>query len=150
MEYIRGESLSKLARVLRPSGKRMPLKIAGAVMVGVLHGLHAAHEATDERGQQLGIVHRDVSPQNVIVGTDGIARVLDFGIAKAADRAYMTREGAMRLEPEVDVAGAAIAPAGHEVRRLHLVGARRLPLPRPPHPVSDRLAHRGEFVEAAP
>src|SRR4029078_12527071 len=96
MEYIRGESLSKLARILRPTGARMPLKIAGAVMVGVLHGLHAAHEATDERGQKLGIVHRDVSPQNVIVGTDGTARVLDFGIAKAADRAYMTREGDLK------------------------------------------------------
>src|SRR5438045_3878102 len=68
MEYIRGESLSKMQRALRPTGERVPLKVAGAIMVGVLHGLHAAHEASDERGVALGIVHRDVSPQNVLIG----------------------------------------------------------------------------------
>ena len=96
MEYIRGESLSKIQRLLRPTGERVPLKIAGAVMVGVLHGLHAAHEAVDERGQALGIVHRDVSPQNILIGTDGVPRVLDFGIAKATDRSYATREGDLK------------------------------------------------------
>jgi len=96
MEYVRGESLSKLQRFLRPRDRRVPLKIAGAIMVGLLHGLHAAHEATNERGEMLGIVHRDVSPQNVIVGTDGVPRVLDFGIAKASDRSYHTREGDLK------------------------------------------------------
>ncbi len=96
MEYIVGETLSRIARFLRPRGDRMPLKIAGAIMVGVLHGLHAAHEASDERGHKLGIVHRDVSPQNILVGTDGVPRVLDFGIAKAADRAHSTREGDLK------------------------------------------------------
>jgi serine/threonine-protein kinase len=57
-----------------------------------LHGLHAAHEAKNERGEPLGIVHRDVSPQNILVGIDGVARVLDFGIAKAAGRAHVTRD----------------------------------------------------------
>jgi hypothetical protein len=62
----------------------------------VLHGLHAAHEAKDERGHPLGIVHRDMSPQNVLVGTDGVARVLDFGVAKAAGRMQTTREGQIK------------------------------------------------------
>ncbi|HEX7665683.1 MAG TPA: serine/threonine-protein kinase, partial [Polyangiaceae bacterium] len=96
MEYIRGESLSKILRALVPRDERMPLKIAAAVMVGVLHGLHAAHEASNERGEKLGIVHRDMSPQNVLVGPDGIARVLDFGIAKAESRSYQTRDGDLK------------------------------------------------------
>jgi serine/threonine protein kinase len=96
MEYIRGESLSKLLRALVPRGDRMSIKVAAAIMVGVLHGLHAAHEATNEKGEKLDLVHRDVSPQNVLVGTDGIARVLDFGIAKAETRSYHTRDGDLK------------------------------------------------------
>src|SRR5262245_51026591 len=86
MEYVPGESLSRLARAARDRMERMPPRIVSAIMSGVLHGLHAAHEAKSERGEPLGIVHRDVSPQNVLVGTDGVARVLDFGVAKAAGR----------------------------------------------------------------
>jgi eukaryotic-like serine/threonine-protein kinase len=93
MEYVHGESLARLLRALRTEGKRIPPRIASSIVSGLLHGLHAAHEATDEAGAPLGIVHRDVSPQNVLVGTDGVARVLDFGIAKAAGRAQTTREG---------------------------------------------------------
>jgi serine/threonine-protein kinase len=58
----------------------------------MLRGLHAAHEARDENGEALGIVHRDISPQNVIVGTDGIARVTDFGIAQATSRVSPTQD----------------------------------------------------------
>src|SRR5439155_7191368 len=63
---------------------------------GVLHGLHAAHEAVDDLGAPLGVVHRDVSPQNIIVSTDGVARVLDFGIAKAVGRVQTTRDGRIK------------------------------------------------------
>jgi serine/threonine protein kinase len=62
----------------------------------MLQGLHAAHEARDERGQPLSVVHRDVSPQNVLVGVDGVTRVLDFGVAKAAARVQVTRDGQMK------------------------------------------------------
>src|SRR4029077_20601169 len=62
----------------------------------VLHGLHAAHEAKDEAGTPLGIVHRDVSPQNILVGTDGAARVLDFGVARASLRHESTNEGKVK------------------------------------------------------
>jgi serine/threonine protein kinase len=96
MEYIHGEALSRISRVLRGKNERIPLRIAVAIMSGVLHGLHAAHEAKSEKGEPLGIVHRDVSPQNVIVGVDGVARVLDFGIAKAADQVHLTREGELK------------------------------------------------------
>jgi serine/threonine-protein kinase len=91
MEYIEGESLSKVVRLLRARGERVPLAIAVAILSGVLDGLHAAHEARSEDGQALEIVHRDVSPQNVLVGVDGMPRILDFGIAKAVGRMQTTR-----------------------------------------------------------
>ena len=96
MEYVHGESLSKLFGAMRARREPMPLPVAAAVLVGVLGGLHAAHEATDERGMSLRIVHRDVSPQNLIVGADGVARVVDFGIAKAVGRLQQTRTGEVK------------------------------------------------------
>jgi serine/threonine-protein kinase len=96
MEYVPGESIARLSRALKERNQTLPTRILSAVMAGVLHGLHAAHEAKDERGEPLGIVHRDMSPQNVLVGTDGVARVLDFGVAKAAGRMQTTREGQIK------------------------------------------------------
>ncbi|MBW2525214.1 MAG: serine/threonine protein kinase, partial [Deltaproteobacteria bacterium] len=90
MEYVKGPSLAAL---LRDGKKRIktPLDITLGMMTGVLAGLHAAHEATSESGAALNIVHRDVSPQNVLVGLDGLPKILDFGVAKAAVRAGVTR-----------------------------------------------------------
>ncbi|MBX3258459.1 MAG: serine/threonine protein kinase [Labilithrix sp.] len=96
MDYVRGESLSKILRTIRKQNRRVPPRIAAAIMCGFLHGLHSAHEAKNERGEPLGLVHRDVSPQNVLVGSDGIARVLDFGIAKAQGRIQVTRDGQIK------------------------------------------------------
>jgi serine/threonine protein kinase len=96
MDYVPGESLSRLIRAARDSNARIPINMVIAIMSGVLQGLHAAHEAHNERGEPLGIVHRDVSPQNVLVGSDGQARVLDFGVAKAAGRVQTTREGQLK------------------------------------------------------
>ncbi|HTQ06126.1 MAG TPA: serine/threonine-protein kinase [Polyangiaceae bacterium] len=96
MEYVQGESFARLLHIAKSNGQRIPRDIVCAILASVLHGLHAAHEAKSERGEPLGIVHRDVSPQNILVGVDGIARVLDFGIAKAAGRAQVTREGQVR------------------------------------------------------
>jgi eukaryotic-like serine/threonine-protein kinase len=110
MEYVRGESLSRLLRAEALSGTRTPLPIASAIAMGALHGLHAAHEATSDLGVPLGIVHRDVSPQNILVDVDGVARVIDFGIAKAAGRLQTTREGVIKgkvgyMAPEQMAAG---------------------------------------------
>jgi serine/threonine-protein kinase len=91
MEYVPGESLSRLVRKTRDVGKRVPPRTLIGLMCGALEGLHAAHEAKSEKGIPLGMVHRDVSPQNIHCGVDGIPRVLDFGIAKATNRVQETR-----------------------------------------------------------
>jgi serine/threonine-protein kinase len=96
MEYVQGESLRHLERRAAEQGALIPPAIVTTIMVGMLYGLHAAHEATNEQGEALGIVHRDVSPQNVLIGVDGIPRVFDFGVAKAAGRAQTTREGQLK------------------------------------------------------
>ena len=98
MEYVHGESLSRLLlqRSLGKNQERAPLKVISSIVCSLLHGLHAAHEALDEHGHLLGIVHRDVSPQNVLVGADGTTRVLDFGVAKAMGRAQVTRDGQLK------------------------------------------------------
>jgi eukaryotic-like serine/threonine-protein kinase len=84
MEYVHGESLAGLRRAGRKIDELTPLAVAGAIMSNVLQGLSAAHEARDEKGAAIGLIHRDVSPQNIILGADGVARLLDFGVARAA------------------------------------------------------------------
>jgi eukaryotic-like serine/threonine-protein kinase len=96
MEYVAGEALSKLLRSAWTKNIPVPPRVAAAILSSVLHGLHAAHQTKDEHGRELGIVHRDVSPQNIMVGTDGAARVLDFGVAKAAGRLQTTRDGQIK------------------------------------------------------
>jgi eukaryotic-like serine/threonine-protein kinase len=96
MDYVQGETLSRMIRQTSLRGETIPLPIVAAIFSGVLHGLHAAHEAKNERGEFLGVVHRDVSPQNIMVGLDGVARVLDFGVAMAAGRLQKTRQGQIK------------------------------------------------------
>ncbi|HTV22066.1 MAG TPA: protein kinase [Polyangiaceae bacterium] len=97
MEYVAGESLAKLVRSALKKGDPMPVDIAVSILAGMLHGLHATHEAKNEQLEPMHIVHRDVSPQNVLVGLDGIARIFDFGVAKAAAmRSQSTSDGQMK------------------------------------------------------
>ncbi len=103
MEYVDGPALDRLLR--RSPGVRPPERIV-PIAVDALRGLHAAHELSDEGGRPLELVHRDVTPGNVIVGTDGIGRITDFGIAKARARLTKTREGVVKgkagyIAPEV-------------------------------------------------
>jgi eukaryotic-like serine/threonine-protein kinase len=96
MEYVSGDSFSALLRASSKHGIAVEPGIVSAIIGQALLGLQAAHEATDERGRPLRIVHRDVSPQNVLVGTDGTARMVDFGVAKAASRTQTTSEGQLK------------------------------------------------------
>lgn len=113
MEYVAGEALSKLLKTAWAKGLAVPPRIAATVVSSVLHGLHAAHQTRDEQGRELGIVHRDVSPQNVLVGVDGAARVLDFGVAKAAGRLQTTRDGQVKGKiaymPPEQLSGASVS-----------------------------------------
>jgi serine/threonine-protein kinase len=93
MELVVGASLVDLLKASKRQQVVTPIPIAGAVLVGALLGLHAAHEAKDEEGNPFGLVHRDVSPHNILVGSDGRPRVIDFGVAKAAGQLHVTDVG---------------------------------------------------------
>ncbi len=96
MEYIEGDRLGELVRVAGESSTKIPVDLALRIMIDALTGLHAAHELVDGAGAPLNLVHRDVSPQNILVGLDGVTRITDFGIAKAEQRATVTREGQIK------------------------------------------------------
>ena len=96
MEYVEGSSLSTLRGAAREVGVTFPLGVCTRIAYDALAGLHAAHEATDMRGNHLDLVHRDVSPQNILVGVDGSSRVIDFGIAKARHRLTETKSGSLK------------------------------------------------------
>ncbi len=96
MEYVESCALSSLLKTVAHEHDRVPPSIACRIMADTLAGLHAAHEASDMRGEKLELVHRDVSPQNIIVGVDGGSRLIDFGVAKAAHRLTETRSGSLK------------------------------------------------------
>jgi serine/threonine-protein kinase len=115
MEWIEGDSLGKLHAAVGSQGARMSHGVALRAVADACAGLHAAHELRDRNGVHLGVVHRDVSPQNILVSTEGITKVIDFGIAKAHSRiAGDTTDGALKgklayMSPE--------QAYGHEIDR---------------------------------
>jgi serine/threonine protein kinase len=96
MDYVEGPSLFDMFRALRNRAQRMPVDVVLRIVLDTLAGLHAAHELCDARGEPLHLVHRDVSPHNVLVGADGIARIADFGIARAEQRLSITKGGKVK------------------------------------------------------
>ncbi|HEY3352341.1 MAG TPA: protein kinase, partial [Polyangia bacterium] len=96
MEYLHGEDVSGLMRALAAAARPLPLEHALTIIMNACAGLHYAHEKRGFDGRPLGIVHRDVSPQNVFVTYDGGVKVVDFGIAKAATRQAATQYGTLK------------------------------------------------------
>jgi eukaryotic-like serine/threonine-protein kinase len=96
MEYVEGDTLARLLARAASHGQRIPTPIALRMVLDALAGLHAAHELKNDQGELVQLVHRDVSPQNVLVGVDGIARITDFGVARATSRLTSTRVGQLK------------------------------------------------------
>ncbi|MBW2524905.1 MAG: serine/threonine protein kinase [Deltaproteobacteria bacterium] len=96
MEYLDGESANVLLRRLRRLRKRLPYVLAAHIVAEACAGLHAAHELTDREGKQLGLVHRDLSPQNLFLTYSGQVKLIDFGVAHAADRVSRTEVGQVK------------------------------------------------------
>jgi serine/threonine protein kinase len=96
MEYLHGVPLSRMMTRLSKVGKMLDVRIVAGIIVQACEGLHAAHEARGPDGQPLGLVHRDVSPPNIMVCGDGLVKLLDFGIAKARGANSRTRTGTVK------------------------------------------------------
>lgn len=93
MEYVRGQDLQALRKAASDRGEGLPYPLLARIVCGVCEGLHYAHELTDEDGRKLSLVHRDVSPENVLISYDGVVKIVDFGIAKATINQVTTRAG---------------------------------------------------------
>jgi serine/threonine-protein kinase len=114
MEFIEGENLAALVRALAGSPKRLPITVILQLLADTLEGLAAAHELCDVHGRPYHLVHRDVSPHNILINLDGWAKVADFGIMKAAGKASNTKTGELRgklayMSPE-QARGGAVDP----------------------------------------
>ena len=96
MEYVDGCSAGDLLRAVGASGGRLPIDVAAHIALRVAEGLHSAHETRDDGGNPLHIVHRDVSPSNVLLSREGHIKVIDFGIAKARGRLDETRASSLK------------------------------------------------------
>ncbi|MBX7112844.1 MAG: protein kinase [Myxococcaceae bacterium] len=96
MEHVHGHSLRALLRRAQEDKTQIPLGIVARILADACEGLHHAHEAKDPRGQPMGLIHRDVSPDNLLVSYSGMTKVVDFGIARAANAISSTRPGTFK------------------------------------------------------
>ncbi len=96
MEYLEGDTLRQLVKSLSTRGERLSWAMAAYIVSEAALGLHAANEQTDDDGRALGLVHRDVSPHNLFITSDGGVKVIDFGIAKSADHVSHTSTGELK------------------------------------------------------
>ncbi len=96
MEYVDGPSLRSLIKTAAARGQRVPVRVGASIARAVLRALGHAHQLTDAHGQSVGLVHRDVTPSNILLTAAGEVKLVDFGIARAADRMYRTRTGMAR------------------------------------------------------
>jgi serine/threonine protein kinase len=96
MQYVEGDHLGTLLRHVIEEKRRIAPRVVLRIALDALAGLSAAHALRDDDGQPLGLVHRDISPHNILVGTDGLARLTDFGIAKTEGRLHATRSNVVK------------------------------------------------------
>ena len=112
MEYVDGDALAELQASMAEHNERMPIPVALRIAADVCAGLHAAHELRGPDGRPRGIVHRDVSPQNILVGASGAVKLIDFGVALMQDRlaedSQGTLKGKLRYMPPEQATGAKV------------------------------------------
>ena len=96
LEYVNGRDLRSIFDRMRSRGESLPIALACHVMMQVCEGLDYAHNKRDGQGRELHLIHRDISPQNVLIGYDGEVKLIDFGIAKAAGKASTTQAGILK------------------------------------------------------
>lgn len=170
MDYVDGVTLDRLLELAKENGLRLPRELSAFVLAEVAQGLHVAHEMRDENGEPLRLVHRDISPHNVMVGRSGNVLLLDFGVAKIEAERGLTRTGEVRgktayMSPEQGLGDPldrrsdlfALGAVLHEcVQGARMWGdgtdldvLRKLALERPPElPGQDRLSRLcGRLVE---
>lgn len=117
MEWVDGDSLQTLHRSARAAEGRIPLAIVLRIIADAAAGLHAVHELTDRQGRPLGIVHRDLSPHNILISADGTPKLIDFGIAKARDQYRCADETATGIIKGKVEYMAPEQPGGHDIDR---------------------------------
>jgi serine/threonine protein kinase len=96
MEYLHGQDTRRIIQTLALAGKKLPLEIAVGSAIGIAAGLHYVHEKRNKAGQPLGLVHRDISPQNIFMTVGGEVKLVDFGVVKAVHRASNTMSGVIK------------------------------------------------------
>jgi len=100
MEYIPGEDLASIVQQCKRSRTKIQVELVVDLMISAAEGLHHAHEMVDGQGNSLGIVHRDVSPSNIICGYQGAVKILDFGVARAKNNMSRTSPGVRKGTPQ--------------------------------------------------
>ncbi len=99
MEYVSGQNLADISARVLMVGKTWPVELAAHIVMEVLEGLEYAHRKRDDQGRSLELVHRDVSPSNILLSSDGQVKLLDFGIARSEAREFKTRTGVIKGKP---------------------------------------------------
>jgi serine/threonine protein kinase len=153
MEYLHGVPLSRMMTRLSKAGKMLDLRVVAGIIAQACEGLHAAHEARGPDGQLMNVVHRDVSPPNIMVCADGLVKVLDFGIAKARGANSRTRTGTVKgknayMSPE-QILGKALDRRS-DVFALAIVMYEMLAIRRLFHRDSDFLTFKAITEEPIP